>query len=44
MPEQCPDIQSAIDQSNDGDTILVAPGIYFENIDLNILRKKLMSF
>ncbi len=33
VPEEFPSIQSAINESVDGDTVLVAPGEYFENIN-----------
>ena len=35
VPEDFLDIQDAIDASLDGDSILVDPGIYFENINFN---------
>jgi len=34
VPAAYPTIQSAIQASTDGDTVLVAPGEYFENINL----------
>ncbi len=34
VPSQYPTIQSAIDNSQEFDTILVAPGTYYENIDI----------
>jgi hypothetical protein len=33
VPSDCPTIQSAIDRSQDGDQIRVAPGTYGENIN-----------
>ncbi len=33
VPSQYPSIQSAINDCNDGDTVLVDPGTYFENIN-----------
>ncbi|HUT04511.1 MAG TPA: NosD domain-containing protein, partial [bacterium] len=33
VPADYPTIQSAIDAAFDGDTVIVSPGIYFENID-----------
>jgi predicted outer membrane repeat protein len=35
VPDQIPNIQSAIDQAWDGDTVLVSPGLYRENIQIN---------
>jgi hypothetical protein len=35
VPEEQPTIQAGIDDAWDGDTILVAPGIYMENIDFD---------
>ena len=35
VPEDFLDIQDAIDFSQDGDTIFVSPGVYFENINFN---------
>jgi hypothetical protein len=34
IPAEAPSIQAAIDASSDGDTLLVAPDTYFENLDL----------
>ena len=31
VPSQAPTIQAAVDASSDGDTILIAPGTYYEN-------------
>ncbi|MFC1898617.1 C10 family peptidase [Candidatus Cloacimonadota bacterium] len=39
VPNQHNDIQSAIEQAEDGDIIIVSPGTYFENI--NFLGKKI---
>jgi len=39
VPAEYPDIQAAINDANDGDTIIVGPGIYFENI--NFLGKSI---
>ncbi|MBN1361760.1 MAG: right-handed parallel beta-helix repeat-containing protein [Sedimentisphaerales bacterium] len=33
VPSEYPSIQEAIDASSDGDTVRVAPGLYFERID-----------
>jgi PKD repeat protein len=33
VPDHQPSIQAAIDASSDTDTVLVAPGLYYENID-----------
>ncbi|MEJ2613705.1 MAG: hypothetical protein P8Z35_01990, partial [Ignavibacteriaceae bacterium] len=33
VPENFPKIQEAINSSVDGDTIIVAPGTYFENVN-----------
>ena len=33
VPDDCPTIQDAIDNSSNGDTIIVKAGTYFENID-----------
>lgn len=33
VPADYPTIQDAIDNSNSGDTIIVSPGVYYENID-----------
>lgn len=35
VPEDFPDIQSAVEAAEDGDTVLVAPGIYQENLVLS---------
>ncbi|MBD3233217.1 MAG: hypothetical protein GF315_05790, partial [candidate division Zixibacteria bacterium] len=35
IPDDYPTIQQGIDASFDGDTVLVQPGTYFENIDFN---------
>ena len=35
VPDEQPTIQSGIDASVDGDTVLVQPGTYFENINFN---------
>ena len=35
VPGQYPTIQSAIDDSNDGDIVIVSPGTYLENINFN---------
>ncbi len=35
VPAEYPSIQEAIDTSADGDTVLVAPGMYFERINFN---------
>ena len=35
VPENFPNIQSAINYSNNNDTILVYPGTYYENIIIN---------
>lgn len=43
VPTDQPTIQSGIDASVHGDTVLVAPGLYFENIRLNGKRILLTS-
>jgi len=35
VPSEYPSIQQAIDASSDGDTVIVAPGLYFERINFN---------
>ena len=35
VPQDLTTIQTAIDNSNNGDTVLVSPGTYFENINFN---------
>jgi hypothetical protein len=35
VPRDYPSIQEAIDASSDGDTVRVAPGLYFERINFN---------
>ncbi len=35
VPSEFPSIQQAIDASTDGDTVVVAPGLYFERINFN---------
>ncbi len=35
VPDDYPTIQEGIDASSDGDTVLVQPGTYLENINFN---------
>jgi len=35
VPDNYPTIQEGIDTSTDGDTVLVQPGTYYENINFN---------
>ncbi|MHC4214585.1 MAG: LamG domain-containing protein, partial [Planctomycetota bacterium] len=44
VPSQYPTIQAAIDDSNDGDTILVDPGLYVEELDFLGKAITLQSF
>ena len=44
VPQDVPTIQNAIDSTADGDTVLVSPGVYMENIDFhgqNVVVKSL---
>ena len=43
VPGECPTVQAAIDAASDGDTIVVQPGIYVENLRLNGKNIKLTS-
>jgi hypothetical protein len=48
VPANAPTIQSAIDAASNGDTIMVSPGVYNENIDFKgksiVLTSKAQSF
>ncbi len=35
VPSDCPSIQQAISDSNDGDTVIVSPGVYYETINFS---------
>ncbi len=44
IPQDCPTIQDGIHASDDGDTVLVAPGLYYENIRFHGKRILLTSY
>ena len=39
VPGEYPSIQQAITDANDGDTVLVSPGVYYETINFVTVRR-----
>ena len=44
VPEQYPTIQAAVDEAADGDTVLIAPGIYHESVQISGKSVHLVSW